>query len=98
MTATPSELVASLTAWAEAQPWIDWLELGGSLGRGAGDAWSDIDAGLGVVEGEDLEVRRDEALLAIAGFAPVADTWCSPSSPAGTASRPMPTDASCPSW
>ncbi len=48
MSPDPWDLVDRLHRWAEAQPWIDWLELGGSLGRGAGDAWSDLDAGIGV--------------------------------------------------
>src|SRR5690606_20337425 len=74
MTGTPYELLDRLTAWATGQGWIDWLELGGSLGRGGGDAWSDIDAGIGVADGAEIESRRDEALRAIAGFAPVADT------------------------
>lgn len=73
MAADPAELVQRLTDWAAEQPWVDWLELGGSLGRGAGDAWSDLDAGIGVT-GDDLEVRRDEAVRAVSAFAPVAGT------------------------
>ncbi|MFC7620599.1 hypothetical protein [Microlunatus sp. GCM10028923] len=73
MVADPAELVQRLTDWAARQPWVDWLELGGSLGRGAGDAWSDLDAGIGVT-GDDLDVRRDEAVQAVSSFAPVAGT------------------------
>lgn len=73
MTADPAELVRRLTDWAAGQPWVDWLELGGSLGRGAGDAWSDLDAGIGVT-GDDLEARREEAVRAVSAFAPVAGT------------------------
>jgi len=40
-------LLESLIAAAEAAPAFRWLELGGSLARGAGDELSDIDAGLG---------------------------------------------------
>lgn len=72
MPADPWELVERLRHWAEEQPWIDWVELGGSLGRGAGDAWSDIDAGLGVV-GEPAG-RPAETIAAVSGFAPVAGT------------------------
>ncbi|WP_152363134.1 hypothetical protein [Microlunatus speluncae] len=72
MTAEPNELVVALTTWAEQQSWIDWVELGGSLGRGAGDAWSDLDAGLGVIG--ELEQRPAEAIAAASEFAPVAGT------------------------
>lgn len=70
----PWEIVESLTRWAEGTPWCDWLELAGSLGRGAGDALSDIDAGLGVeLAGASYEDRRDTALAAARTFAVVAD-------------------------
>jgi hypothetical protein len=72
--ADPRELVNLLTQWATDQHWIDWLELGGSLGRGAGDEWSDIDAGIGIVDGDDLDARRDEALQACTKFAAPAGT------------------------
>lgn len=68
----PRDLVADLTRWAHGCPWVDWLELAGSLGRGAGDDLSDVDAGLGVAEGEPFDERRDQALAAVTGFAPVA--------------------------
>ncbi|ACQ82337.1 hypothetical protein Bcav_4096 [Beutenbergia cavernae DSM 12333] len=74
----PQGLVDALTAWAERTPWVDWLELSGSLGRGAGDALSDVDAGLGVADGESLDVRRDEALAAARAFAPVAGSLAQP--------------------
>ena len=46
----PRELVGKLTRWVEATPRASWLELSGSLGRGAGDEHSDVDAGVGVSE------------------------------------------------
>ncbi|CAL9556816.1 hypothetical protein SUDANB121_04568 [Nocardiopsis dassonvillei] len=70
--ADPSALVDALVAWARPRPWIDWVNLGGSLGRGAGDALSDVDAGLGLAEGEPFDRRRDEVLAGARGFAPVA--------------------------
>src|SRR4051794_30571144 len=55
----PWGLVRRLTAWAEGRPWVEWLELGGSLGRGAGDAWSDVDAAIGLSrEAPDDAVRQ----------------------------------------
>lgn len=70
MSATPDGLVADLEAWAAAHSWVDWLELGGSLGRGAGDLLSDVDAGIGVTGDLDEAVARAES--AAASFAPVA--------------------------
>ncbi|MVA76558.1 hypothetical protein GC722_11050 [Auraticoccus sp. F435] len=64
----PGELLDLLTAWVARTPWVDWLELGGSLGRGAGDEHSDVDAGVGVT-GED---RLDAVAAAVGSFAPVA--------------------------
>lgn len=70
----PWELVEALAAWAERTPWCDWVELSGSLGRGAGDRVSDVDAGLGVLlDGATYEERRDAALAAARGYAVVAD-------------------------
>lgn len=66
------ELLDRLTRWASAADWIEWLELGGSLGRGAGDALSDIDAGIGVTSGTVAE-RLDEVQDALSLFAPAAD-------------------------
>ena len=51
-------LVGELTSWAEATPWVSWLELSGSLGRGAGDEHSDVDAGIGVDEPGHLDDVR----------------------------------------
>ena len=70
----PWQLVARLREWAAATPWCSWLELAGSLGRGAGDAWSDVDAGLGVDAGFGFDAARDEALAAARGFGQVADS------------------------
>lgn len=70
----PFLIVESLTSWAESTPWCDWLELAGSLARDAGDAESDVDAGLGVtLDGASYVERRDDALAAARGFAAVAD-------------------------
>jgi hypothetical protein len=44
----PWRLVRRLQSWAADTPWVEWLELSGSLGRGAGDELSDVDAGIGV--------------------------------------------------
>ena len=63
-----------LRRWADATSWCEWLELAGSLGRGAGDDWSDVDAGCGVAAGQDLDAARDDALAAVREFGPVADT------------------------
>jgi hypothetical protein len=48
--ADPWALVEALNEWALRTDWVDWVELGGSLGRGAGDEFSDVDAGIGVRE------------------------------------------------
>jgi hypothetical protein len=48
--ADPWALVEALNEWALRTEWVDWVELGGSLGRGAGDEFSDVDAGIGVHE------------------------------------------------
>lgn len=71
----PWTIVEALAGWAAATDWCDWLELAGSLGRGAGDDWSDVDAGIGVdVSGSSYAERRDSALAAARAFADVADT------------------------
>ena len=68
-------LLDQLVAWASATEWVDWLEVGGSLGRGAGDELSDIDAGIGVAEdGRPISDRVAEALSVARNFAPVADS------------------------
>ncbi|MGI8881579.1 MAG: hypothetical protein ACR2KJ_13950 [Jatrophihabitans sp.] len=72
-TTGPWRLVHQLTAWAIAHEWCDWLELGGSLGRGAGDELSDIDAGVGIT-GESFDDSVSATLRAATGFAPVADS------------------------
>ena len=70
----PWELVRKLTSWAEATPWVAWLELSGSLGRGAGDERSDVDAGVGVSE----PGRLDEISAAVHGFAPLVASMREP--------------------
>jgi hypothetical protein len=83
--ADPRALVEALNTWARRTDWVDWVEIGGSLGRGAGDDLSDVDAGIGVreppaassmVEGDSAgpvsEARIAEARAAVESFAPVA--------------------------
>ncbi len=70
----PWQIVAQLRDWAEATSWCQWLELSGSLGRGAGDHRSDVDAGIGVDAGYPFIHARDEALAAALRFSPVADS------------------------
>lgn len=77
----PWRLAHQLNQWAEATPWVEWLELSGSLGRGAGDELSDVDAGIGVSELEPLEVLRNRALTAVRQFAAVADDLVQPLGP-----------------
>lgn len=74
MAPDPHAIVAALRAWAEATDWVEWVELGGSLGRGAGDAYSDVDAGIGVTGLADDDPRLAAALDAATGFAPTAAT------------------------
>jgi hypothetical protein len=57
---------------------VSWLELSGSLGRGAGDESSDVDAGIGVDDSAPLDRLRDKALLVVRGFAAVADALVQP--------------------
>jgi len=40
---TRDDLIAAFTAAAESHDGVDALLLGGSLGRGEGDSWSDVD-------------------------------------------------------
>jgi hypothetical protein len=69
-----SELLGSIERWAGATEWCRWLELAGSLGRGAGDELSDIDAGIGVdLEALSYDQARSAALAAARTFAPVSD-------------------------
>ncbi|GAA1662650.1 hypothetical protein GCM10009830_04920 [Glycomyces endophyticus] len=70
----PRGVVDALADWARATDWVEWVELGGSLGRGAGDALSDVDAGIGVTSLADGDPRIGEALRAATGFAPTAAT------------------------
>jgi hypothetical protein len=80
----PWALVEALNDWALRTDWVDWVEIGGSLGRGAGDALSDVDAGIGVREpGQDQpgpvpEARIAEARSAAESFAPIAATLTQP--------------------
>jgi hypothetical protein len=81
MTDSPSQsppsvrqLLDRLRAWASSTEWVDWLEVGGSFGRGAGDDWSDIDAGIGVVGDAPISDRVEAAVVATRDFAPIADS------------------------
>ena len=69
----PWRLVRQLREWAAGTSWVRWLELGGSLGRGAGDEMSDVDAGIGI--SSEPASARDEALAAARGFAPTAASF-----------------------
>ena len=69
----PWRLVRQLRGWASQTPWVRWLELGGSLGRGAGDEMSDVDAGIGVSLAP--AEARAAATAAAHGFAPVAASF-----------------------
>jgi len=76
----PTELAERLAQWATATDWVEWLELGGSLGRGAGDALSDIDAGVGLTI-EDVAGKLDAVQAALTDFGPVADVLRQPFGP-----------------
>jgi hypothetical protein len=71
------DLLNFLLDAAQADPAIRWLELGGSLARGAGDELSDIDAGLGIAD-----VRWPDAVEAvretIRSAGPIADEFTQP--------------------
>jgi hypothetical protein len=70
--ADPGALVEALNDWARRTDWVDWVEIGGSIGRGAGDELSDVDAGIGVLALADHPSRIDDARTAMHAFAPVA--------------------------
>jgi hypothetical protein len=92
--AEPWALVEALNEWALRTDWVDWVELGGSLGRGAGDEYSDVDAGIGVrepgrpadtaVANSKAEQQAAEALASGAGTAEGATP------PASDAESPAP--------
>jgi hypothetical protein len=66
------DLLSRLLAAVEAQPAVRWLELGCSLARGAGDGWSDIDAGAGIADPDWGEVDRYAGPLTT-GLGPAAE-------------------------
>lgn len=74
----PWRLVGLLRDWVEATTWCEWLELAGSLGRGAGDELSDVDAGLGFNDTLPYEAGRAETFAAIQTLAPVAEAIIQP--------------------
>ncbi len=67
-------LLESLICAAEAEPAFRWLELGGSLARGAGDELSDIDAGLGIAD-ESWPEGLAAAEAAVRAASPVSDAF-----------------------
>jgi hypothetical protein len=73
-------ILAQLVEAARNQPRMRWIEMTGSLARGAGDALSDIDAGLGIAD-DDWDAADDAAAAVAAteamlrGFEPVADSF-----------------------
>lgn len=71
------ELLSFLLESARADPAIRWLELGGSLARGAGDELSDIDAGLGI-DDQEWPDHVDAVRDLIGSAAPVADQFTQP--------------------
>lgn len=75
----PWLLVEQLRTYLTSTAWCAWLELGGSLGRGAGDERSDVDAVVGVQTGTSLWTASAAALRAILSFAPVAGHLTTPS-------------------
>jgi hypothetical protein len=75
--AAQRRLLESLVSAAAADPVMRWLELGGSLARGAGDGLSDIDAGVGVADGNwDEGLAAAQAAARAAG--PVAEEFRQP--------------------
>jgi hypothetical protein len=67
-------LLEQLIDAAAAEPRVRWVELGGSLARGAGDRLSDIDAGLGFADA-DWPDGVAVAEAAVRGFGPVTDAF-----------------------
>ena len=67
-------LLESLITAAEGEPAFRWLELGGSLARGAGDELSDIDAGLGIAD-DGWDEGLAAAAAAVRAADPVADEF-----------------------
>jgi len=79
-TAGQRHILTRLVEAAGDDPRLRWIEMTGSLARGAGDALSDIDAGLGFAD--DAWDADDDAAGAVAateqllhGFGPVADCF-----------------------
>ncbi len=71
------DLLGILLDAAEADPAIRWIELAGSLARGAGDELSDIDAGLGIADGQWPDtVAAVQEVIRAAG--PIADEFEQP--------------------
>jgi len=75
--AAQRRLLESLVSAAQADPVMRWLELGGSLARGAGDGLSDIDAGLGVAD-TSWPQGLASAHAAARAAGPVADEFRQP--------------------
>jgi hypothetical protein len=79
-TAGQRQILTRLVEAARDNPQLRWIEMTGSLARGAGDALSDIDAGLGIADaGWDADADAAGAVAAterlLHGFEPVADSF-----------------------
>ena len=74
----PWLLVEQLRIYLTSTAWCDWFEVSGSLGRGAGDEHSDVDAGIGVQPGMPLLTASRAALRAVLTFSPVAGALTQP--------------------
>lgn len=79
-TAAQRRILTRLVEAAGRTPRLRWIEMTGSLARGAGDALSDIDAGMGIAD--DHWDAADDAAAAVAAteallhdFGPVADSF-----------------------
>jgi hypothetical protein len=79
-TTAQRRILTQLVEAAGDSPRLRWIEMTGSLARGAGDALSDIDAGMGIADAE-WDATDDGAAAVAAtetilhGFGPVADSF-----------------------
>jgi hypothetical protein len=79
-TAGQRQVLTRLVEAAGDDPRLRWIEMTGSLARGAGDALSDIDAGMGIADADwDGDADAAGAVAAtehlLHGFEPVADSF-----------------------
>lgn len=80
----PWALVGALRDYLASTSWCAWLEVAGSLGRGAGDEASDVDAGAGVSPDGEVSRAAEAALCAALRFGPVAGHLSTPFGRTGT--------------